>query len=118
MQFGRIWILRGPNIWARTPVIEAELDLGKQAAEKPAATSIATLGLPPASTYAELLLHLTRYLQEQVGHLGPIAQVHATRKAGHFRVVFDHDGEPLASACLQEAFGLISAMRAGTAFDV
>ena len=28
MDFNRIWVLRGPNVWARGPVIEAEIDFG------------------------------------------------------------------------------------------
>ena len=32
MEFGRLWVLRGPNIWARVPVIEVEVELGETAA--------------------------------------------------------------------------------------
>src|SRR4051794_17905162 len=82
MQFGRIWVLRGPNVWARTPVIEAELELGPLVGESPATAPLAALaglGLAPPATYADLLLQLTRFFQERVGDTGPVAQAHATR---------------------------------------
>ena len=32
MEFGRLWALRGPNIWARVPVLEVEVETGEPAA--------------------------------------------------------------------------------------
>jgi cyanophycin synthetase len=85
MQFGRIWTLRGPSIWARVPVLEAELD----AVDEPV---------------AQRLLDLTRDLQRRIGHVGAIAAVHPTRKPDFFRIVFDYDEDSLAKACLDAAF--------------
>ena len=85
MQFGRIWTLRGPSIWARVPVLEAELD----AADEPTAAR---------------LLAITRDLQRRIGYTGSIAAVHPTRKPHFFRIVFDYDEEALARACLDAAF--------------
>ena len=85
MQFGRIWTLRGPSIWARVPVLEVELD----AADEPAAAR---------------LLEVTRDLQTRIGFNGSIAAVHTTRKPDFFRLVFDYDEESLAKACLDAAF--------------
>ena len=28
MEMQRLWVLRGPNVWARCPVLEIELNLG------------------------------------------------------------------------------------------
>ena len=85
MQFGRILTLRGPSIWARVPVLEAELD----AADEPTAAR---------------LLAVTRDLQTSIGFTGSIAVVHPTRKPDFFRIVFDYDEEALAKACLDAAF--------------
>src|ERR1700732_3686908 len=42
MEFGRIWVLRGPNIWARVPVLEIELLQGSAEAWGPAAAAAVT----------------------------------------------------------------------------
>ncbi len=88
MRFGRIWTMRGPSIWSREPVIEAELDV-----ESHAGTAV-----------AQALLDLTRRLQAGTDFVGHIAELHATRKPGYFRLVFDYDEDTLAKACLQSAF--------------
>ena len=88
MRFGRIWTMRGPSIWSREPVIEAEFDVEDH----------------PDTTIAQTLLDLTRRLQAATDFVGHIAELHETRKPGYFRLVFDYDEAPLAKACLQSAF--------------
>jgi cyanophycin synthetase len=105
MRFGRIWIMRGPSIWSREPVIEAEFDLEDRADRRPA-DDIKTLPsiAYDAPSYAELLLRLTRHIQAATEFHGNRAAVHETRKPGHVRLVFDYDEDTLARACLETAF--------------
>ncbi len=82
--------MRGPSIWSRDPVIEAELDLeGRDL------------------SVAQQLLDLTRELQAATDFVGRLAAIHETRKPGYVRLVFDYDEAPLAQACLQSAFEFI-----------
>src|SRR5262249_17242509 len=39
MELGRLWVLKGPNIWAAKPVIEAGVDLGLGADRPPRQTA-------------------------------------------------------------------------------
>jgi cyanophycin synthetase len=119
MEFGRIWVLRGPNLWASCPVIEAELDLGPWAtyrlggADSPLRQRLASwlgvqesLALETDATLADLLLVLTQELQRLSGWTAIFGHVRPTTRPGWFRVVFSYEEEALARACLQAAYRL------------
>lgn len=121
MRFGRIWTLRGPNLWSQTPAIEAEVDVAEDGAvDVPALARALALddGALRGTTLADLLYACVRRLQEAVGFHGVVGGVHATRRRAFFRVVFDYDDETLADACLQSAFLQVEAARTHQPFDV
>jgi hypothetical protein len=103
MEFQRIWILRGANIWARYPVLEVELDLTDLAAVTDArlAACAAHLhawlpslaGQPIGVDLPAILRDVTLELQRLAG--SPV-KVGLVRPAGH------HPDTPLqgpATAC-------------------
>src|SRR5581483_5080009 len=130
MEFGRIWVLRGPNLWADDPVIEAELDLGDQAAYRPGGAGAPfrdrlaawldhaqLASLSGEDTLADVLLLLTQALQQEIGCDNTYGEVRSTRRPGWYRVIFSYEEEPLARGCLQAAYRLTLAVLRGEPAD-
>jgi cyanophycin synthetase len=142
MEFQRIWVLRGPNIWARFPVLEVELDLGGLTStatnEVPGlidrlSTWLPTLPGRPASdgeegtfrdqlrrgtNLAHLLLHTTLELQKLADNDVLPGQVCPTPRPELFRVILPYEEEEVARACLEAARQLCQAALDGRPFDV
>lgn len=125
MNFRRIWVLRGPNVWARGPVVEAELELHDRDSFRPAsspsvASRLAELDCRPTAdaTLADTLLAVVRSLLARTGFDCRVGLVHPTREPAFYRVVFDYDEEPLARAALDAALALCVAALNGEPFDV
>src|SRR5262245_23963730 len=102
MEFGRVWVLRGPNLWAPFPVIGAEVELGEFDSYRPGGPESAftralpealRIDLPPGATLADALLRLTQRFQSLAGAETSFGLVHKTRRPAFFRVVFGYDGE-------------------------
>jgi len=87
MEFRRVWVLRGPNLWARVPVFEVECDL---------------TGLPAAET-AHTLQHTALRLQTLAGSLVSFGLTRETSQPGLYRVVIEYEEEALGRACLDAA---------------
>lgn len=110
MDFRRIWILRGPSIWARFPVAEAEVLLGELNNFRPAENSDfaqrlrsgfpAGRHLELGATLAHTLQHLTLELQQLAGSEVRYGLVHPTQETDFFRVVVEYEEEALVRACL------------------
>ncbi len=122
MEFGRIWVLRGPNLWAGCPVLEAEVDLGEHGTYRPGAAGspfrsrlatwlgAAELPIETTATLADVLLLLSQELQQRVGSTAIFGLVRPAGRPNWFRVVFSYEEEPLARACLQAAHRLVLAV--------
>lgn len=106
MELGRIWVLRGSNLWAGFPVIEAEIDLGDRAGDRPLVEGGSLpqrlrdwpgpldLGrLGPEANLADLLLALTHAWQRLIDSTPVFGLVHRTSRPGFYRVVFEYDEE-------------------------
>jgi cyanophycin synthetase len=129
MEFGRIWVLRGPNLWAGCPVIEVELNLGEHVSFSPGSTDspfrahlAAWLGpqepaLEASATLADVLLLLTQELQRLAGSTAIFGHVRSTPRPGWYRVVFSYEEDALARACLQAAYRLTMAVLRGEPTD-
>jgi cyanophycin synthetase len=130
MEFGRIWVLRGPNIWARVPVLEVELLQGSALSWPPnAAAAVAErlrdripgLRLAPIDGQplgiAALLQHLTLELQALCGSPVKFGLVRSTPEAGLNRVVIEYEEEEIGRACLDVARDACLAAIADAAYD-
>jgi cyanophycin synthetase len=116
MQLERIWVLRGPNIWCRHPVLEVEIALGELAslsAERRAAVNgrLASWlpgaeGLPQSKHPAETLAHLTLALQRHAGSPVQLALGQERIRDGLARAVCEYEEEALGLACLHTARSL------------
>jgi cyanophycin synthetase len=119
MRFDRLWALRGPNVWARCPVLEVELELG----EPPDANAGSDLGPRLASQLrsvatdhdafllplcdarhpAAVLQHLSMALQALSGSPVAFGLHHERIHNGLARVVVEFEEEELSRACLESA---------------
>ncbi len=123
MQFRRIWILRGPNIWARFPVLEAELELGalhdfRPVVSTPFLAALADFFPAPPGSLADALHHVAVELQARVGTTTRFGGTHATKEAGFHRVIVAYEEEGLGRACLDAARDLLLAAVEGRPFDL
>jgi cyanophycin synthetase len=125
MEFRRIWVLRGANIWTRCPVLEVELDLATLAAvtdERLAAcTSRLRSSLPSLADspdLAAMLRDLTLELQRLAGSPVQFGLVRPAGRDGFFRVVIEYEEEELGRACLEMARQFIQAALAERSLDV
>jgi cyanophycin synthetase len=100
VEWHRVWILRGANVWARRPVLEFELD-----------TSGAGTDL------AHALQRATLELQRQAGSDVSFGLVRQTSQPGVFRVVVEYEEEELGLACLEAARRQCLAGLRGEPFD-
>jgi cyanophycin synthetase len=142
MEFRRIWALRGPNLWASFPVIEAELDLGdlkdRSSDEMPGFNDRLMTWLPTLiehrcsvgerggffqrlrrGTYlAHILEHVTLELQSLAGTDVGFGRARETSTEGVYKVAIEYDEEELARACLTVGRELCLAAVEGRPFDV
>lgn len=135
MECRKVLALRGPNLWATVPVLEAWLALGGP--EPPACRDLPGLierllgwlpglsGEPvaslaePTSRLAHAVTRVAVELQRLTGSEAPILwQTQPTREPGVERVVFAYEEEETARACLDVAVALVVAARDGAAFPV
>ncbi len=142
MDFQRIIALRGPNIWAKSPVLEAWVDLG-ELKDSPS-NSIAgfndrLMGWLPGmiehecslghrggfferlrrGTYlAHILEHVTLELQHLAGAPSNYGRARETQTEGVFRVAFKYEDEAIARACLNAGRMLCLAAVFDRPFDI
>jgi len=141
VEFRKVLALRGPNIWANSPVIEAWVDLGplKDTASNsvPGFNDRLMAWLPSMiehecseghrggffvrlreGTYpAHILEHVTLELQCLAGTPVGYGRARETSEEGVYKVVFKYREETLARACLETARRLILAALADEPFD-
>ncbi len=137
-----IHILRGPNIWANYPVLEAWVDLGSlndvSSEELPGFNDRIKSWLPGMiehrcsegehggffkrlhrGTYpAHILEHVTLELQSQAGHRLGYGKARHTCVDGLYKVIVRYMDEAVAEACLRSARELLLAAYAGESFNV
>lgn len=122
IDFQRIWVLRGPNRWSRSPVIEAELIFGDQVAPRLGDRNRLVAALPelgsrlkPDDTIAHAFPHLALLLQEKAGSPVRTAFLKETPRAGFYRAIVEYEEEALGQAAIQAARAILLA---GPDFDI
>ncbi|HEY4761035.1 MAG TPA: acetate--CoA ligase family protein, partial [Thermoguttaceae bacterium] len=142
MEFRKVLALRGPNIWANYPVIEAWLDLGElkdsPSNEIPGFNERLMSWLPSMiehrcsigqrggffqrlrmGTYpAHIIEHITLELQTLTGTPVGFGKTRETSEEGVYRVIFRYREENLARECLKVAADLFLAAVYDKPFDV
>jgi cyanophycin synthetase len=142
MEFRKVLALRGPNIWANFPVIEAWVDLGElkdSPSDEMAGFNERLMGWLPTmiehrcsigerggfferlrrGTYlAHILEHVTLELQSLAGATVGFGRARETSEEGVYKVVFRYKEETLARECLAVAHRLCMAAVENTPFDV
>lgn len=142
MEFIKVHPLRGPNIWANFPVIEAWVDLGPwndtSSDSVPGFNERIMSWLPGmiehrcsigerggfferlrTGTYpAHILEHVTLELQSLAGVQFGFGRARETAKEGVYKVVFRYKDETLAKACLEAGRELVLAALQDQPFDV
>src|SRR6202165_3306453 len=127
MEFRKMRALRGPNIWASFPVLEAWVDLGalndSPSDEVPGFNDRLTAWLPSMiehrcsvgerggfferlrrGTYqAHILEHVTLELQTLAGSLAGYGRARETSEEGVYKVAVQFEEEELGRACLAAA---------------
>jgi cyanophycin synthetase len=124
MEFRKVLALRGPNIWAKFPVLEAWVELGdlkdSPSNEMPGFNDRIMAWLPlmiehrcsigerggfferlRRGTYlAHVLEHVTLELQSRAGYEFGFGRARETSKEGLFRVAVRYEDEAVGQACL------------------
>lgn len=128
MELQRIWVLRGANIWARSPVLEVELDFTGFAAVTEERLAAGTAGLraampslaqrPLGPDLPALLRDLTLELQRLAGSPVQVGLVRPAGRNGFFRVIIEYEEEELGRACLETARQFILAALENHPFDI
>ncbi|HEY7315923.1 MAG TPA: acetate--CoA ligase family protein [Gemmataceae bacterium] len=132
MQLWRLWVLKGPNIWAACPVLEAGVDLKEWADESRPQTVRAiqriltwlpAVGLDldgdsRVAGMAHVLERVALHLQVLAGNPVSFAQTRRTSHRHRYRVAVEHQEEPVGRACLQTAVEICRAAWEGRAFAV
>src|SRR5262245_53299060 len=121
MEFRRVWALRGPNIWARVPVLEALVELGERDRFSDLAARLRrTLPWPvrQATDPGDLLAQLSRELQARAGTPVEFARSEETTEPGVYRVLVAYEYESLGRACLETARRICLAAREGQQIDM
>ena len=142
MEFVKVLALRGPNIWAYFPVIEAWVDLGdlkdSPSDSIPGLNKRLMSWLPGMiehrcsvgerggfferlrrGTYpAHILEHVTIELQNLAGSPGGYGRARESSTEGVYKVVFKYKDEALARECLAAARELVLAAIYDRPFDV
>ena len=142
MEFRKVLALRGPNVWAWSPVIEAWVDLGpwknKPSDSIPGLNDRLMSWLPSMvehrcslgkrggffqrlqhGTYmAHILEHVALELQALAGVNLGFGRARETSEEGVYKVVFRYLDETLARECLNQGRDLVVAAAEGREFDV
>ena len=142
MEFRKVLTLRGPNIWANFPVIEAWVDLGdlkdRASDEIPGFNERLMSWLPSMiehrcsigerggfferlrrGTYlAHILEHVTLEVQALAGHDVAFGRARETSEEGVYKVIFKYREEHVARECLYAARDLCLAAVYDRPFDV
>jgi cyanophycin synthetase len=142
MEFRKVLALRGPNIWANFPVLEAWVDL-KELNDSPSdqlpgfnerlrawlpsleehRCSVGQSGgfferLQRGTYQAHILEHVTLELQTLAGTPVEFGRARETSKVGVYQVVVEYKEEELARACLTVAHELCLAAVYDQPFDI
>jgi cyanophycin synthetase len=141
MEFRKVQTLRGPNIWANFPVLEAWVDLGdlkdSPSDELPGFNerlmawlptlvehrcSVGTRGgfferLRRGTYQAHILEHVALELQTLAGTEVGFGRTRETSEDGVYKVAIEYEDEELAQACLHTARALCLAAVRGLPFD-
>jgi cyanophycin synthetase len=142
MEFRKVLALRGPNIWANYPVLEAWVDLGalkdSPSDELPGFNERLTAWLPTMvehrcsvgtrggfferlrrGTYqAHILEHVALELQTLAGTEVSFGRTRETSEGGVYKVALEYENEELGRACLEAARKLCLAAVHGRPYDV
>ncbi len=142
MEFRKVLPLRGPNIWAKFPVLEAWVDLGalkdSPSDELPGFNERLMAWLPTMiehrcsigerggfferlrrGTYqAHILEHVTLELQSLAGTDVGFGRARETSEDGVYKVAIEYEDEELAKACLYTARELCLAAVSDRPFDI
>ena len=142
MEFRKILALRGPNVWAKFPVLEAWVDLGalkdSSSDEIPGLNDRLIAWLPTMvehrcsvgerggfferlrrGTYqAHVLEHVTLELQSLAGCEVGYGRARETSEDGVYKVAIEYEEEAFARACLQAGRELCLAAVYDRPFDV
>jgi cyanophycin synthetase len=128
MELWRLRVLRGPNVWAASPVIEAGVDIsawaGQPRQRSAQARECLRTWLPalenveenahPASVLARLWLHL----QILAGNAVSFSDTRPGNRVHRYRVAVAYQEEPVGQACLHAALALCRATWEGRPFAV
>src|SRR5262249_49502617 len=142
MEFRKVLVLAGPNIWARFPVLEAWVELG-DLKDSPSDSipgfndrlmtwlpgmiehrcSIGERGgfferLRRGTYLAHILEHVTLELQAGAGYEFGFGRARETTKEGLFRVAVRYEDEQVGRACLEAGRQLCLAAVHDSPFDV
>jgi cyanophycin synthetase len=133
MKFGRLFVLRGPNVWARVPVLEVEVEPGESAGW-PADLGTCLAGwlsplagncldcplqtLPAAPTPAHALQAVALELQCLAESDVAFGAARQGPRPGLWRVAVEYEEEALGRACLEAARELCNAARRRLPFDL
>jgi cyanophycin synthetase len=142
MKIRAVRSLRGPNVWAHFPVLEAIIDL-EELRERPSNTlpgfsekikqwlpsliehrcSVGVRGgffqrLDEGTYMGHILEHLTLELQTLAGTDVGFGRARETDEIGVYKVAIEYEDEQLAKACLTAAWDLCIAAINDTPFDV
>ena len=123
MEFNRVWILRGPNIWSDSPVLEAEVDFGDRRDTPPAEIPelreyLDEMGTSkPMEHLGDLFLQLALRLQVRAGSPVVFGTVQKVYRDGLSRVVVEYEEEKLGLACLETVRDLLTAAFKKESYD-
>lgn len=141
MEIRKVLALRGPNIWANFPVLEAWVDPGEyrdtlsnaltgfrerllallpKLADAKSAGQLGSFAerLERGITLAHVLEQVMLHLQTQAGSVVSFGRTTETNEAGVYKVVVEYLDEQVGRATLQEAKDLILAVAKNGPFDV
>src|SRR5262249_50792275 len=128
MEYRRVLVLRGPNVWSLSPVIEVEVDL--TGFPSPPADRL-TAWLPPTGHRwaafcrrlregvhpVHLLEHVTLELQARAGFPLDFGLAQETVRDSLSRFVLGYEEEAVCRACLDAALELSTAAARGLPYD-
>jgi cyanophycin synthetase len=131
MQLWRLWVLRGPNVWAACPVLEVGVDLREwvdvprdrsEEVRERLRTWIPSLqGERDASDEfdpAQIFEQLLKKLQILAGNPVRFSASRSTDGPDRYRVAVEYHEEPVGRACVQTALAMCRAAWEGQPFPV
>ncbi len=129
MELWRLWVLRGPNVWASCPALEIGVDLRewhdaprdrREGAVARLRTWIPSLqGDGNASARfdsAHLFEQLVKQLQILAGNPVRFSSTRSTARSHRYRVAVEYQEEPVGRACVQSALAMCRAAWDGAPF--